>query len=147
MSDDDRMTSEAGEANDAEELAEQRTEWAKERTEEAEERTDWAQERTLLAEERTFSAWVRTGITAIAAGVGIAKLLASAAWPWITRAIGVIFVLAGMGAYLVAFWRYRQQYAPMKAERVDVIPLWALGLIILALLITAVLAVLLILEL
>lgn len=134
------------EANNSEELAEQRTEWAKVRTEEAEERTDWAQERTLLAEERTFSAWVRTGITSIAAGLGIAKLLTSMMWPWITRVIGAVFVLAGMGAYLVAFWRYWQQYESMKAERVDVIPLWALGLIILALLVSAALAFLLIFE-
>ena len=39
----------------------------------AEYRTDWAYDRTLLAKERTFAACGRTGISAMAAGLGHCK--------------------------------------------------------------------------
>lgn len=140
------MGGSTGPQAETEELAEKRTEWAKERTEEAEERTDWAQQRTLLAEERTFSAWVRTGITAVAAGLGIAKLVESIVWPWMTRAIGAVFIMAGAGAYLAGLWRYRQEYRALKEEGMSVTPLWLLVMLIVTLLLSAALAFVLLLE-
>jgi putative membrane protein len=116
------------------------------RTQLATERTDWAQQRTLLAGERTFSAWVRTGIAAVAAGLGIAKLLTSVAWPRLTFVIGGVFILAGAAAYVIALLRYRQGYAALRQDGMRGTPVWLLGLLVLALLVGAVLAFVLLLE-
>ncbi len=80
----------------------------------AEERNLLSRERTLLAHERTFSAWVRTGMTAMAAGLGVFHLLGSMGSPFISRAIGIIFVAAGGGIYVVALWRDYQGYHDLK---------------------------------
>jgi hypothetical protein len=54
----------------------------------SEDRTGYAMERTDLARERTFSAWLRTGISAMAAGLGIARLLQSVSNEWIATTLG-----------------------------------------------------------
>jgi len=51
----------------------------------AEERTDLARQRNLLANERTFSAWLRTGLAAVIAGLGIARLLGPGSELWAAR--------------------------------------------------------------
>ena len=69
------------------------------------ERTDLARQRNLLANERTFSAWVRTGLAAVVAGLGIARLLDSGEWMWMARVIGAILILTSGGIYVIAFRR------------------------------------------
>lgn len=54
----------------------------------ARERTDLARQRNLLANERTFSAWLRTGLSAMVAGLGIARLLGSGGSLLIARSSG-----------------------------------------------------------
>lgn len=54
----------------------------------ARERTDLARQRNLLANERTFSAWLRTGLSAMVAGLGIARLLRSGGSLLIARSSG-----------------------------------------------------------
>ena len=65
----------------------------------ADERTDLAGERTHLAAERTQLAWWRTGLTSIAVGIGVGRILpvldpGVKEWPYM--ALGVAFVLYGV---------------------------------------------------
>ena len=65
----------------------------------ADERTDLAGERTHLAAERTQLAWWRTGLTSIAVGIGVGRILpvldpGVKEWPYV--ALGVAFVLYGV---------------------------------------------------
>ena len=106
----------------------------------ADKRTDLALQRTLLAHERTFSAWVRTGIAALAAGLGIFHLLKSVKFPWAPQVIGIIFVLAGGGIFLVAIWRYYHGYQSLKSQGLKLTNVWLLLGLIISLLATVLLA-------
>lgn len=66
--------------------------------------------RTHLANERTFLAWSRTGLTAIALGLGAAQLLEErrVAGVATNQAIAVLLVLFGVVLVVVGRWRYRQ---------------------------------------
>lgn len=99
------------------------------REELAEDRTSWAHERTLLAKERTFAAWVRTGLTAIAAGLGVARLLANVEPRWLVLLLGAILVVAGGGALILGYWSYRKTLEALEAEGVHGVPAWLLGLL------------------
>ena len=76
----------------------------------ARERTDYAEDRTVLANERTYSAWVRTGFTAMAAGLAAAKLLGDVLPRWSLLTISTISIAYGAFAFLAAFWRYRHSH-------------------------------------
>jgi putative membrane protein len=64
--------------------------------------------RTHLANERTYLAWLRSGLTAVAVGLGVAKLLpdlavpgAGRSWPYVALGIGfcvlgVLMMVAGV---------------------------------------------------
>lgn len=112
----------------------------------AQDRTDWAQERTLLAKERTFSAWGRTGISAMAAGLAISRLLSSVESPWIARTLGVVLILTGGLIYVLGFLSYRKTLKALADEGVRGTSLWVVGTITFALLFSAALALLLIFE-
>ena len=112
----------------------------------AEHRTDWAHERTLLAKERTFAAWGRTGISAMAAGLAIAKLLGSVESPWIARILGMALILTGGIIYALGFLSYRNALKKLVEEGVRSTPLWAIGVITLLLMFSAVFALLLLFE-
>jgi len=68
-----------------------------------------ATRRTRLANERTYLAWWRTGLTALAVGVGIGKLLPqhsdAAHWPF--QAVGVGFGVLGLLLLVVGLQRTR----------------------------------------
>jgi putative membrane protein len=106
----------------------------------ARQRTDLAQQRNLLATERTFAAWIRTGLAAVAAGLGIAGLLENLGPPRIIRSIAVILVLAGGGIYVLALWRYVQGYRRLRQEGERVTSLIVITGLIVALVVTAALA-------
>ncbi len=110
---------------------------AEDRTELAEERTDWAQERTLLAKQRTFSAWVRTGLAAMAVGFAIAQLLGDVQPQWMVRTIGTILILTGGAIHGIGFWGYRKTLQKLEQEGVRGISIWFIGLITLALVLSA----------
>lgn len=112
----------------------------------AEDRTDWAQERTLLAKERTFSAWGRTGISAMAAGLAIARLLTTVDSPWIARLLGAVLIVTGGAIFAIGFLSYRKALKKLAEEGMRATPLWALGAITFGLMFASVLALLLILE-
>ena len=85
----------------------------------ARDRTDLARQRNLLANERTFSAWLRTGLSAVVAGLAIARLLGSVDSLLVARSIGVILVLTGGGIYVLAFWRYGQVSRSLEQENMS----------------------------
>lgn len=79
----------------------------------SQDRTEFAMERTDLARERTFSAWARTGVTAMAAGLGIARLLQSVSNEWIATTLGIILIATGALIFAVGYFSYRKL---LKAE-------------------------------
>jgi putative membrane protein len=81
-----------------------------------------AAERTRLANERTYLAWWRTGLTAIAVGLGSGKLIptlsSGSTWPY--TAIGIGFAGMGVACSVYAFTRRRDVDAAI--ERGDAAP-------------------------
>ena len=103
-------------------------------------RTDLAFDRTLLANERTFSAWVRTGITGVAAGLGIAKLLGTNSWMLSTQIIGAIFIIFGSGTFVVAWLRYIRSYHRLVDHRMPISRFVIFTILMLALMLATVIA-------
>lgn len=68
-----------------------------------------ATRRTRLANERTYLAWWRTGMTSLAVGIGIGRLLPERAggahWPY--EVVGVGFGVLGMAILAVGLQRTR----------------------------------------
>jgi putative membrane protein len=66
--------------------------------------------RTHLANERTYLAWLRSGLTAVAVGLGVAKFLpdlpnAGATWPYIV--LGGAFCVLGILMMVTGIQRLR----------------------------------------
>ncbi len=115
------------------------------KTELAEDRTDWAQERTLLAKERTFSAWARTGISSMIAGLGIAKFLTSVQPDWVARILGALLIAIGGTIFVLGFFSYRNALKKLSSKGIRNTSIWIILIITLGLLISAGLAIFLIL--
>ena len=66
--------------------------------------------RTRLANERTYLAWWRTGLTALAVGLGAGKLVPElsqgATWPF--ELIGTAFAAAGIALIAYAYFRQKE---------------------------------------
>lgn len=67
--------------------------------------------RTHLANERTYLAWLRSGLTAVAVGLGVAKFLpdladAGVSWPYVILGIG--FCVLGVLMMVAGVYRLRQ---------------------------------------
>jgi putative membrane protein len=66
--------------------------------------------RTRLANERTYLAWWRTGLTALAVGLGAGKLVpelsTGATWPF--ELIGTAFAAAGIALIAYAYIRQKE---------------------------------------
>ena len=69
--------------------------------------------RTLLAKERTYSSWVRTGLSAEAAGLAIARWLNSPEPGWLAPVLGALLVLIGALIFIVAFTSYRSAFSEL----------------------------------
>jgi putative membrane protein len=68
----------------------------------AEDRTDLAEDRTVLANERTFAGWMRTGMAAVAIGLGFNALFEMMEPAWIPKAIATGFLTIGMFIFVAA---------------------------------------------
>lgn len=68
-------------------------------------RTVLAGDRNVFAAERTYAAWVRTGLTALASGIGAKALLADVIPEWLIVATGTILVLFSAFCFFVAVIR------------------------------------------
>lgn len=79
--------------------------------------------RTRLAGERTQLSWVRTGLTAIAVGVGLARvvpLLDSGAASWPYEGLGVAYCAFGVG--LIFFGVQRGKLSADPSSEKPVVP-------------------------
>lgn len=81
-------------------------------------RTGYALDRSVLANERTYAAWIRTGLTALAAGVAIEKFMVDAMPGWTIRSIAIILIVYSVIAFVIAAWRYG--HLGLKLVHVDV---------------------------
>jgi putative membrane protein len=84
-----------------------------------------ATRRTRLANERTFLAWLRTGITCLAAGLAVGRVLPELidgdVWPY--AAIGAGYSLVGMA--LIGYGLRRERAIAAAIERGEWAPLEA----------------------
>ncbi|MDO9711409.1 DUF202 domain-containing protein [Paracraurococcus lichenis] len=90
-------------------------------------RVPYAADRTVLAAERTYAAWVRTGLVALAAGVGAKTTLGGVVHEWIILFEASLLVLFSAFCFAVAVWRDLKP-GHDSPERSDVwrIPPWVL---------------------
>ena len=70
--------------------------------------------RFTLANERTFLAYVRTALALDAAGVAAMQFLTSVESEWVRRLIGIVLTVAGIGASVGAYHRWRANVAAMR---------------------------------
>lgn len=110
----------------------------------ARERTDWAKQRTLLAKQRTFSAWLRTGLSSMAVGLAVVKLLGEVEPRWIPVAMGITLILVSGLIQVHGFQGYYQAYKQLRQEGMSEHPVWLLGLIAGGMLVSTLLALVLI---
>ena len=78
----------------------------------ADRRTELAGDRTMLAAERTYGAWVRTGLLALASGIGAKAGLAGVVPEWMIIADGSALVLFSAFCFVAAVWRQFNAYPP-----------------------------------
>jgi putative membrane protein len=85
--------------------------------------------RTRLANERTFLAWIRTGITCLAAGLAVGRVLPElvddSVWPY--AAIDAGYSVVGMG--FLAYGLLRERAVAEAVERGEYAPLSAGALV------------------
>jgi putative membrane protein len=72
----------------------------------AERTTRLAADRKLLAAERTYAAWVRTGLFALASGIGARALLTGLMPEWLVRADASLLIAFSVFCFAAAIWRH-----------------------------------------
>ena len=90
-----------------------------------------ATRRTRLANERTYLAWWRTGLTALAVGVGIGRIvpdLGNSATHWPYAVLGVAFCAYGL--CLIAYGYQRAGRTGSVSERPGSFALAAFGVVL-----------------
>jgi putative membrane protein len=103
-----------------------------------------AKQRTLLAKQRTFSAWLRTGLSSMAVGLAVVKLLGEVEPRWVTVAMGITLILVSCMIQVHGFQGYYIAYKQLRREGVTESPVWLLGLIAAGMLVSTLLALILI---
>jgi len=68
--------------------------------------TRLAADRNVLAAERTYAAWVRTGLFALASGVGSRALLAGVLPEWLVLADASMLIAFSIFCFGAAIWRH-----------------------------------------
>jgi len=92
----------------------------------AERTTQLAADRTVFAAERTYAAWVRTGLLALASGIGAKALLSEVVPQWLIIATGSVLVLFSAFCFGAAVWRHLEPGVPPPPVDVSRIPTWVL---------------------
>src|SRR5215208_2058683 len=88
----------------------------------AERTTRLAADRTILAAERTYAAWVRTGLFALASGVGARALLKGLVPEWLVLADASVLIAFSMFCFGAAIWRHLHPGPPPPVPDVKRIP-------------------------
>jgi len=88
--------------------------------------TRLAADRTILAAERTYASWVRTGLFALASGIGARALLGAVLPRWIVGADASMLILFSTFCFGAAAWRYLNPGPPPPEPHVRQIPRAAL---------------------
>ena len=78
----------------------------------ADRRTELAADRTVFAAERTYAAWVRTGLVALASGIGSRKLLAGLLPDLLVQLTASALVLFSAFCFAAGVWRDLKPGAP-----------------------------------
>src|SRR5579883_193799 len=84
--------------------------------------TRLAADRTILAAERTYASWVRTGLFALASGIGAHALLNGVLPQWLARADASMLVVFSVFCFAAAIWRHLNPGPPPPAPNVRRIP-------------------------
>jgi putative membrane protein len=109
--------------------AAERTAFAAEVTKDsADRRTELAADRTIFAAERTYAAWVRTGLVALASGIGAKKLLEGVVPEWMIIGTGTLLVLFSAFCFAAGVWRQVFVGAPPPIPDVRRLPAFLLVL-------------------
>jgi putative membrane protein len=88
----------------------------------ADRRTELAANRTMFAAERTYNAWVRTGLVALASGIGAKALLESTLPHWLIVVTGTVLVLFSVFCFAAAVWRNLEPGPPPPVPDVKRLP-------------------------
>jgi inner membrane protein YidH len=89
-------------------------------------RTRLAADRTLLAVERTYAAWVRTGLIALASGVGAHTALAGFVPKWVIMLDSGLLILFSAFCFVAAIWRQLVPGVPRPEPDVPRLSPWVL---------------------
>jgi len=84
--------------------------------------TRLAADRNILAAERTYAAWVRTGLFALASGIGARALLAGVLPGWLVMADASMLIVFSTFCFGAAIWRELYPGAPPPRPALKPIP-------------------------
>jgi len=84
--------------------------------------TRLAADRNVLAAERTYAAWVRTGLFALASGIGARALLAGVVPGWLVLANSTMLIAFSIFCFGAAVWRELNPGAPPPVPQLKPIP-------------------------
>lgn len=84
--------------------------------------TQLAADRNVLAAERTYAAWVRTGLFAVASGIGTRSLLTGLVPEWLILLNGSILIIFSVFCFSAAIWRHLNPGPPPPTTDVGRIP-------------------------
>ena len=88
----------------------------------AQDRTDWAEDRTVQANERTFAGWMRTGLASVGVGIAIHAIYGKVDMAWLAKSASTLFILIGIGIFVVAFRTATKLLARLDANDAEPIP-------------------------
>ena len=84
--------------------------------------TRLAADRNILAAERTYAAWVRTGLFALASGIGARALLAGILPGWLVMADASMLIAFSIFCFGAAIWRELNPGPPPPRPELRPIP-------------------------
>lgn len=88
--------------------------------------TRLAADRNILAAERTYAAWVRTGLFALASGIGANALLNGVVPRWLILADASMLIVFSIFCFGAAIWRHLNPGPPPPIPQLAPVPRTAL---------------------